>query len=97
MINIHLLEAPSGIEVLNRLLKKSLIEEFEDADDKRARRIKITDKGREEVKLNLKGMQKVFKTMTAEMSLNEKLHVVSLLRKINTFHIVNAKEFKVED
>ena len=46
LIKMHLIEPPSGIEVLKRLLKKQLIEEFDDPDDKRATRIRITDTGK---------------------------------------------------
>ena len=37
LIKMHLMEPPSGIEVLKRLLNKELIEEFDDPDDKRAK------------------------------------------------------------
>ena len=87
---MHLLEPPSGIEVLKRLLKKSLIEEFNDPDDKRARRIRITQKGKTELHKVLPKMEKVFHSMTAEMSLNEKLHVVSFLKSMNEFHTMQT-------
>ena len=90
LIKMHHLEPPSGIEVLKRLLKKSLIEEFDDPDDKRATRIRITKKGRTEIKKVLPKMQNVFASMTAEMSLNEKLHVVSFLNHMNDYHIKNT-------
>lgn len=87
LIKMHLIEAPSGIEVLKRLLKKDLIEEFDDPDDKRARRIRITETGKKEIQLIWPKMQKVFSAMTAEMSLNEKLHVVSFLKAMNDYHL----------
>ena len=90
LIKMHHLEPPSGIEVLKRLLKKSFIEEFDDPDDKRATRIRITKKGRTEIKKVLPKMQNVFASMTAEMSLNEKLHVVSFLKNMNDYHIKNT-------
>ena len=97
LIKMHLLEPPSGIEVLKRLLKKGLIDEFDDPDDKRAKRIKITDGGRKEVLANLKGMQKVFKTMTAGKTMNEKLHIISALRDINEYHLKHIKNFQIEE
>ena len=86
LIKMHHLEPPSGIEVLKRLTNKRLIEEFEDADDKRARRIKITEKGKKELQNILPKMSKVFRLMTAELSLNEKLHVLAFLKQMNDFH-----------
>ena len=87
LIKMHHLEPPSGIEVLKRLLKREFIEEFDDPDDGRAKRIRITETGTKKLEEILPKMQKVFSSMTAEMSLSEKLHVVSFLRQMNDYHI----------
>lgn len=86
LIKMHHLEPPSGIEVLKRLLNKGLIEEYDDADDKRARRIKITDKGKKELEVVMPKMSEVFHLMTAELPLNEKLHLLAFLKQMNDFH-----------
>ena len=86
LIRMHHLEPPSGIEVLKRLLNKGLIEEFDDADDKRAKRIKITNKGKKELQDVMPKMSEVFHLMTAELSLNEKLHMLAFLKQMNDFH-----------
>nr|WP_319266394.1 winged helix DNA-binding protein [uncultured Draconibacterium sp.] len=87
LIHIHLLEAPSGIEVIKRLLKKEFIEEFDDKDDKRAKRVRITNKGRKETDKITPQMKSVYSKMTAEMSLKEKLYAVTLLKELNEFHL----------
>ena len=86
LIKMHHLEPPSGIEVLKRLLNKGLIEEFDDADDRRAKRIKITEKGKKELQVVLPKMSEVFHLMTAGLSLNEKLHLLAFLKQMNDFH-----------
>lgn len=86
LIKMHHLEPPSGIEVLKRLLNKGLIEEYDDADDRRAKRIKITDKGKKELQVVMPKMSEVFRLMTAELSLNEKLHMLAFLKQMNDFH-----------
>jgi len=86
LIYIHLLEAPSGIEVIKRLLKKDFIEEFDDPDDKRAKRVRITEKGKHETERLTPNMQQVYSKMTAEMSIKEKTHVISFLRELNDYH-----------
>ena len=91
LIHIHLLEAPSGIEVIKRLLKKDFIEEFDDKDDKRAKRVRITNKGRKETDKITPQMKLVYSKMTAEMSLKEKLYIVSMLKELNDYHL-NPKE-----
>lgn len=86
LIKMHHLEPPSGIEVLKRLIKKGFVGEFDDADDKRAKRIYITEKGKTELQRIMPKMSEVFRLMTAGMSLNEKLHVLAFLRQMNDFH-----------
>ncbi len=86
---MHQLEPPSGIEVLKRLIKREFIEEFDDPDDGRAKRIRITEKGKQKIKIILPKMEQVFSSMSADMSLNEKLHVVSFLQQMNDYHIKN--------
>jgi MarR family transcriptional regulator, lower aerobic nicotinate degradation pathway regulator len=87
LIKMHQLEPPSGIEVLKRLLKREFIEEFDDPDDGRAKRICITESGKQKIQEVLPKMKKVFSSMTANMSLNEKLHVVSFLQQMNDYHV----------
>jgi DNA-binding MarR family transcriptional regulator len=87
LIKMHRLEPPSGIEVLKRLLSRNFIEEFDDPEDGRAKRICITESGKRKIKEVLPKMKKVFSSMTANMSLNEKLHVVAFLRQMNDYHV----------
>ena len=86
LIHIHLLEAPSGIEIIKRLLKKDFIEEFDDKEDKRAKRVRMTEKGRQETDKLTPQMKVVYSKMAAEMSFKEKIHVISYMRKLNDYH-----------
>ena len=49
LINIQVMEKTSGIEIINRLMKKGFIAQFDDEQDKRSKRIKITPIGRLEL------------------------------------------------
>ena len=92
LIKMHQLEPPSGIEVLKRLIHRKFIEEFDDPDDKRARRIRISETGKQKLQSLLPKMQEVFSSMTAELSLNEKIHLISFLRQMNDYHLkLNTK------
>jgi len=86
LIKMHHLEPPSGIEVLKRLLKRGFIEEFDDPDDGRAKRINITESGKRKIKEILPKMEQVFSRMSADMSTGEKMHVISFLKNMNNFH-----------
>lgn len=94
LIHIHLLEAPSGIEVIKRLLKKGFIEEFDDKEDKRAKRVRITNKGRQETDKLTPQMKDVYSKMAAGMTLKEKLHILSFLKRFNDYHQNNNLQRK---
>jgi len=86
LINMHQLEAPTGIEILKRLLSKKMISEFDDPNDKRAKRISITKKGNEEIEKLLPEMEKVYNFMGGDLNLNEKIKLISYLSGLNNFH-----------
>ena len=86
LIHIHMLEGPSGIEVIKRLLRKGLISEFDDAEDKRAKRVRITEAGRALVSSLVPQMQTVYEKMGGEMTLREKLHAIFFLKSLNEYH-----------
>lgn len=95
LVKMHMMEAPSGIEVLKRLLSKNLIEEFDDPDDGRAKRIRLTTKGKNELEQCIPLMNSVFKQMTGEMDLSQKLHFIGALKEINNFHSERKTQTKV--
>jgi len=69
---LHNLEAPSGIEIIKRLLRNKLIEEFADEEDRRAKRIQITKKGAEELESIEPQITKIFTKFTENLELDEK-------------------------
>jgi len=87
LIRANFNEVPSGIEVINRLLQKGFIEEFDDADDRRSKRVRITDKGRKEFDATLPPLRQVIKVMAGNMDTEKKVMLVSLLDELNDFHI----------
>jgi DNA-binding MarR family transcriptional regulator len=52
VIYANLFELSSGTDMLNRLQKRGLIKEYADKEDKRAKRIELTDKGEKAIKLS---------------------------------------------
>ena len=72
IIDLHNLEAPSGIEIIKRLLRNKLIEEFVDEEDRRAKRIQITKKGAEELESIEPQITKIFTKFTENLELDEK-------------------------
>ena len=82
LIQMHNLEAPTGIEVIKRLLAKGLIEEFNDLEDKRAKRVKMTKAGKTELERLKPLVDARFKNFANALSLNDKLSLVSTMNKL---------------
>lgn len=82
LVELHNLEAPTGIEIIKRLLKSAFIEEFPDPNDGRAKRIKITKKGTEELMQMKPKIDWAFTTFTDSLSLSEKIEVSAILDKL---------------
>ena len=82
LIEMHNLEAPTGIEIIKRLLTKELIEEFDDKDDKRAKRVKLTKKGRKELAELKPQIDAEFSKFSKALSTNDKLGLVSAMNKL---------------
>jgi len=82
IIELHNLEAPTGIEIIKRLLKHKFIEEFADPKDKRAKRIKITPAGRAQAETLKPQVDALFAEFVSPLSLHEKIQASSVLNKL---------------
>ncbi len=86
LIRIHLMEIPSGTEVIKRLLKNDLLEDYQDEQDSRAKRVRITAKGREVMLAAFKEMSKVAQLVSGSLSQEERIQLLNLLMKLDDFH-----------
>lgn len=82
IVELHNLEAPTGIEIIKRLIKNKFIEEFPDEDDKRAKRIKITKSGIRELNKIKPKIDLIFSKFTEPLKLNEKIQISGILDKL---------------
>jgi DNA-binding MarR family transcriptional regulator len=100
LIQKQVMEKTSGTEIINRLLKLGLIEQFNDEHDKRSIRVKITPTGRMELMKILPQMQTVSQIVTGNLSETEKTTLAYMLRKLEHFHndiFLNKKETELDD
>jgi DNA-binding MarR family transcriptional regulator len=86
LINEHLLEISSGSEILKRLIKQGLINEFADENDKRAKRVSITDKGKREIFMAFDDMHKVSKIIIGNLTGEELKQALAVFNKLSYFH-----------
>jgi DNA-binding MarR family transcriptional regulator len=86
LITKQVMEKTSGTEVIRRLIKRGLIVESADENDKRSIRVSITNSGREEIFKILPLMSKVSEIVVGNLS-NEEINTLSyLLKKLDYFH-----------
>ncbi len=94
VINAQLLGLSTGIDVLNRLLAHELIEERNDPDDKRAKRIKLTGKGRSVLHQCYRQAGKVSDIVLTDMSEEDIRLAIQLLRGIEIKHVALVFELR---
>lgn len=86
LITKQIMEKTSGTEIINRLVKRGMISETADQNDKRSIRVSITDTGRKEILRILPQMTKVTEIVVGNLS-NEEINTLSyLLKKLDYFH-----------
>ncbi len=86
LIKNNMVEIPSGIEIIKRLIKKELVSEHEDPEDKRAVRLTISDYGRGELFKIFSEMNKVGGILAGNLSSDELFELHHLLQKLALHH-----------
>lgn len=86
LITKQVMEKTSGSEVIRRLIKRGMIVEAADKNDKRSIRVSITEYGREEILKILPHMSKVTKIILGNLNVEEINTLSYLLKKLDHFH-----------
>lgn len=97
LINLNIQEKTSGTEVINRLLKKGLVKQWDNDDDKRSKHIAITAEGKTLLYKVFNNMNHVGKMITGNLSNREKLTLQYLLQKLETFHFAIHNNKSIHD
>lgn len=95
--NVH--EKPTGLEVIKRLLKHGLVDERNDEIDKRSKRVFLTDKGKALFFATIEQMNKVAIIVSGNLTIDEKKHLHTLLKKLEDFHnpiYLSHKEISID-
>ncbi|MBC8033173.1 MAG: winged helix DNA-binding protein [Chitinophagaceae bacterium] len=86
LITRNIQEKTSGTEVIRRLLAGGLAAQWDDENDKRGKRISITEKGKELLYRVFEDMNFVGKMISGNLTPPEKLTLQYLLQKLESFH-----------
>ena len=100
LITKQVMEKTSGSEIIRRLIKKGLIVESPDENDKRSIRVSVTKYGREEILKILPIMSKVTKIVAGNLNAEEINTLSYLLKKLDYFHndiYLNKKDQSLSD
>lgn len=87
-------EFPSGIDIINRLIKMELIEEFPDEIDRRSKRLRITAQGMAVIQQCFPELNRVADVAFGTLTEGEKAVLVHLLDRLALHHSDNYKELR---
>jgi len=83
-MNVH--DKTTGLEIVRRLVKNNLIEEVVNQNDKRSKKLIITQKGEELIPIIKETTRKIAKLIAGELSEEEKINFYQILKKLDNFH-----------
>ncbi|MDX1939147.1 MAG: winged helix DNA-binding protein [Saprospiraceae bacterium] len=86
LINQNLSEFSTGVEIIRRLAKAGLIEEFPDADDRRTKRIRMTEAGKGVLYEAYPKMTVVAKIVAGSLTEDEKDLLLQILGRLEKRH-----------
>ncbi len=87
LITYNILEIPSGMEVIKRLIKLGFVESFADPNDKRAKRLKITPDGKKMLFAAIGQLSQIAKIIIGDLEKRDQISLLSTLEQLNQFHI----------
>lgn len=100
LIQKLIMEITSGVEVIKRLLKNGLIEEFANPNDRRSVLVAITSKGKQELAVLLPKMGLVGSVVVGDLTSTEITSLSFLLRKLDYHHnniFLNHRNLSLEE
>lgn len=97
LINAMLSEFPSGIDIIKRLIKLELVEETPDQEDKRSKRLHLTEKGSQCLLGSMPLINRVSALAFTTLNTAEKMLLLQLLGRLEDFHDQHYREIRNAD
>lgn len=86
VIHYNLIEKTTGTEMMKRLVKLGMLEEFDDTEDKRSKRVRITVKGTAFLESIRMELWQAGLIVTGNMPLEKQQELADMLDYLNNFH-----------
>lgn len=94
VIYASLFELSSGSDMLKRLKARNLIREYDDENDKRSKRIELTEEGEKAVKACGPGVARVAHMLTSDLTEDDKQLCIQLLKSIEIKYSALWQQYK---
>ncbi|MGE8512699.1 MAG: MarR family winged helix-turn-helix transcriptional regulator [Chryseobacterium culicis] len=79
-------EKQTGTQIIKRLLEAGFLEEKNDKDDKRSKRLNLTKKGEEIFHASVSNVNLISKILSGKLDKVDKNEFLRILKKLNEFH-----------
>lgn len=79
-------DKPAGMQIINRLIKQKWVNQSVSTVDKRNRLLTITPEGLDALDNQMENIRKATKIVSGNLTSNEKLLLIKLLTKLESFH-----------
>lgn len=86
IVEANVMEMPSGIDVIERLEKSKLIDAIPDLSDRRAKLVRLTQRGRQVLQRNKANIQKAAELTVQPLNQKEKELFRDMLQLLDGFH-----------
>ena len=90
-------EKQTGTQIIKRLLEAGFLEEKNDVEDKRSKRLNLTAKGEETFHESVAKVNLTSKILSGKLDNEEKSEFLRILKKLNEFHVHIYTEYKISD
>jgi len=96
MCQENLTEITTGTEIMRRLIKAGFVEEFTDLNDRRVKRLRITDEGRKTLFESFEHMRRISRMVVGTLTPQQKQELMAMLVSLDVFHTNIYNEQKTE-
>lgn len=86
LIRKNIQDKPTGIQIINRLLKQEWVIQRDSEIDKRSKIVSITEKGLMVLDVQMDKIRMATRLVTGDLTTLEKMELIKLLTKLENFH-----------
>lgn len=90
----NLTEFSTGLDIIRKLIKKGYVVEIQNPSDKRAKILKITEKGKLTVDNIYNKLRQLTDDVLGDLNAEERTTIIRFLERLNTYHTNNINQNK---